>query len=283
MASSFFLNDDTAEREAKGRRDTFQRRANEQWEDVEGGIAIDDLIPDYSMEDPSGVLRELGNAPAMGGAQGEDYYVLEALRGLQGMSAQQGLSAADRAMMDAQQRQISQQARSARDAQMQQAQARGMGSSGLAFMSGQAANEAGADRSADMRAQMMMGAQQRALQAMQAYGSLGTNFYGQSFGQDATRRGAIDDFNRWRAETQLGAQGRNTDRRNQQADARVAGRQRQYDDSYQRYRDSQDYAVGYGDRERDERRYNQDREDRRTQQIMDTGTSIIRASGGGGG
>jgi len=250
---------------------------------AQGGYepTLDQLTPDYVYDDPYAIYREGPRRSEMGQARGEDYYVNEALRQLQQLSGQQGLSRADQAMIDAQQRQVSQQARSSREAQMQQAQARGMGSSGLAFMSAQQADEAGADRSADMRAQMMMGAQQRALQAMQAYGSLGSQYYGQSFGQDAARRNAIDDFNRWRTETVLGTQQRNTDQRNRAAEAESSAYQQRYNNRYGRYQDDEARRMGIFDRQRDERRYQQEREDGRTQALIDTGAGLVGGGLGG--
>ena len=102
------------------------------------------------------------------------------------------------------------------------------------------------------------------------------------FDPPAARRSAIDDFNAWRANSQRDAAGRNTDRRNQLADRTVGAYQQRYDDRYRRAQDEADRRYGYGRSLADERRYQQEREDARTQQVMDTGTSLVRTGMGGG-
>jgi hypothetical protein len=295
---SYFRNDyrgeDEMRREAGRHRDQYTSRELFGQSDygtvADGGYdpTIDQLTPRYEGEwiddmrtaDP----RIAGPQSAWGGRggyTGSFSDVRNALRMLQDTASQQGLSPADQAMIDAQQRQLGQQSRAARDAQMQQAQARGMGSSGLAFMSGQAANEASANRSSDMRAQMMMGAQQRALQAMQSYGSLGSQFFAESGAQRAQSMNAIDAFNQRNTDYWRGVRGRDTERRNRTADSRSDAYQQRYENRYGRYQDDEARRMGIYDREREERRYRQEREDRRTQAMIDTGAGLVRSGVGG--
>lgn len=90
-----------------------------------------------------------------------------------------GLTDADRGAMAATRRQDERGARGQRDALMQQAQARGMGGSGLDYATQMSADQAGQAQSSDAEAQMMQGAQQRALAAVQAQGQLGGQMRGQ--------------------------------------------------------------------------------------------------------
>ncbi len=287
MGSFFFDNpeneDDLSDREAATEKemDRLFNQADTDVTQVYGGYApmIDQLIPDYVYEDERAYLPERSQ---MAQASGDPAAVREALRMLQGVARGGGMSEADRAMGNAVQRQQDQIARSQREAILPPAQARGMGGSGLSLLSAQQAGEASSGRALDFRAQQLAAAQQRALQGMQAYGSLGAQHYGESFAQDAQRRGAIDSFNAWRADQQRGAAQRNTERRNQLADRTVGAYQQRYEDRYRRAQDAADRTYGYGRSLADERRYQQEREDRRTEKIMDTGTSLVGTGMGGG-
>lgn len=83
------------------------------------------------------------------------------------------LTDADRGAMESVRRRDQQGARAQRGALMQQAQARGMGGSGLDFISQQSANQGAEAQASDAEAQMLQGAQARALAAVQAQGQLG--------------------------------------------------------------------------------------------------------------
>lgn len=127
-----------------------------------------------------------------------------ALRSLQEVSSQ-GITAQERANMQQSRMGAAQYERQQRGAIMQQAAMRGMQGSGTALASQLAAQQSGANRVSQDAATQQALAQQRALQAMQAQGQLGGQMRGQSFQEDATRRSATDDFNRYNRDTRAGA------------------------------------------------------------------------------
>lgn len=203
------------------------RRNQAYWEGLgEWMPSADDLAVDYEQEGYVGGPE----SSELGGARADNRAIDAQMGALQQMQewGRGGATDADRAMSDMFQRRQGQMARSDREAAMQQAQARGMGGSGLSFLSQQQAGEAAAGRQADFQAQQMQAIQQRALQAMQSAGALGSQARGQSFGEDSTRRSAIDDFNRWNTDYARGREGRNTDRRNQTRESRSNARQTAY-------------------------------------------------------
>lgn len=279
-ARDFFLDDNDLRMEGEWRaRERATARDMERLRET--APTADDLTAQYTEEDPYLVDR-LGPDRAEGGfATGEDYSLNAALRMLQEQAGTQGFTGAERQMMDASSRQQAQMARSQRDALMQQAEARGMGGSGMSLVSSQLAGEQATQRQADFEAQMAMAAQQRALQAMQSLGQLGAQQYGESFQQDAYRRGAIDDFNRWQTEYRMGASERNAGRRDAQAEQRASGAQQAWENQYRAARDQQSDRAGYGNAISGEQRYQQDRDDARMQGAIDSATSL--ASGGGRG
>lgn len=83
-----------------------------------------------------------------------------------------GLTGADRGMMEATRRRDEQAEGASRGAIQQQSQARGMGGSGLDYAAQLSGAQQGQQRTSDAEAQMMQGAQQRALSAIQASGQL---------------------------------------------------------------------------------------------------------------
>lgn len=104
-----------------------------------------------------------------------------------------GLTEADRGMLETQRSRDAQASGSARGAIQQQAQARGLGGSGLDFAGQMAANQQGQQRSSDAESQMLEGAQQRALSAVQAAGGLGTQI--RNADTDATQTSFQDAAN----------------------------------------------------------------------------------------
>jgi len=280
-AIDFFLDDNDRKME-----DEWRSRENATERDMEqlrgSAPTADQLTPEYTMEDPYADSVRGPDRSELAFANGEDYYVTEALRGLQ-RQAQEGFTPAEQQMMEANQRQQAQMARSQRDALSQQAEARGMGGAGLSFLSQQQAGEAATGQQADYQAQMAMAAQQRALQGMQAYGSLGSQFYGQSFDQDATRRSAIDDFNRWQTEYRRDVGERNANRRDRTAEGRAGANQQSWENQYRAGRDQAADRGQYGNAVSNEQRYQQQRDDERMQGYMDSVTSIAGGAAGGGG
>lgn len=203
------------EREANLRRADDERRA--------GYLDADPtMTPSYTYED----LVDAG-ASAYGDAAADPDSIEAQRRALEMMRVQaetEGMTPAERSMMQAGIRATEQSARGARQADMQALEARGMGGSGLSMLSGQMASQGAADRAADVGAQTMMAAQQRALQAMESYGNQSANMRGQSFGEAQARASGLDSWNQALADRAQGVQGRNTERYNQGQDQGYANR-----------------------------------------------------------
>ncbi|UJR78931.1 hypothetical protein [Sandaracinus amylolyticus] len=172
--------------------------------------SADDLTVDYEQYDSN----ELGNARA---DQMSIDVQRDALRGLQDVYRSGGMTAADHARQQLARQQTGQATRAQRDAELAALEARGMGGSGAALAARLASQQAGVMGLSAADAQMQIEAQQRALQAMQAAGAAAGQMRGQSWQEDATRRSAIDEFNR-----------ANTDQRNRTRDSRAAARQQAY-------------------------------------------------------
>ncbi len=179
----------------------------------------DDLSVEYGLE---GTGDEYGDL--LGGQsrlEGMNQRAQErALRQLQGISDRGGYTAADLAQQRAGELARGQQMGSANAAVMQQMQARGMGGSGaqLAAMFG---NAQGANMGNAMAgAQIQSAAMQRALQAMQAQGSLASTMQS----QEMQRRQALDDYNSRQLDWRRGRESRNTayDNRSRESAAEAA-------------------------------------------------------------
>jgi len=107
----------------------------------------------------------------MGGQEGQDAQSA-ALQQLQAWGSG-GLTGTDRAGLESIRGRDAQASGAQQRALMQQAQARGVGGGGLDYATRQQASQAGQQQASDAEAQMLQGAQQRALQATQAQGQLG--------------------------------------------------------------------------------------------------------------
>lgn len=105
-----------------------------------------------------------------------------------------GLTQADRAALESTRQRDAQAAGSAQRSLMQQAQARGVGGGGLDFATRQQASQMGQQQSSDAESQMLQGAQQRALAAVQASGNLAGAVREQDVG--ATQQSWEDAANR---------------------------------------------------------------------------------------
>lgn len=123
----------------------------------------------------------------------------QALIGLQQVANQGGMTAIDKARMQDITDSLEQQNRSQNEATMQQARMRGTGGSDLTTVN-QLINEQGAaDRAARSGTDVAANAQARALQAMQAAGTLGGQIRGQEYGEAANKaqaQNALDIFNK---------------------------------------------------------------------------------------
>lgn len=194
----------------------------------------------------------------------------KALQGLQEMS-QQGFTPAERGMMDAAQRQAAQAEKAQRMAVLQQMAARGMTNSGAALSGALAAQQGGANRLADQQAQLQMGAQQRALGALQSSGSLSSNMRQQADNMSRFRASALDQFNQ-----------RNTDRYNQNQKDHSAAVQQNFANKMNRLG-----AIGniYGTQAgymRDQANQARKRQKGTIDGLVKTGTSIAKMAAGGG-
>jgi len=126
-----------------------------------------------------------------------------------------GLGPEDRAALN-QIRSRVQQDMQAKSAQIQQnMQARGIGGSG-ADLAAQLSNaQAGAQQASEQSDTIGAQASQRALQALQASGTLGSQIRGQEFDINKAREGAADEFRKFDVQNQLGVQSRNVGAKNQ--------------------------------------------------------------------
>lgn len=178
---------------------------------AENAQAADAALTEIEAFDPSGfefnVTDDLlfGDSPEVSQAQADPNSVLAQRRALAQLSewSDPAVTGAERAAYDAENMQsrlqADQMARGQRDALAQQYAARGIGGSMSELAQQMSANQAQAQRYAlgdtQNRANMLQGAQARALNALSSYGNQANNMNNQSFNQDLQRRSAAD---RWR-------------------------------------------------------------------------------------
>jgi len=142
--------------------------------------------------------------------QGRDAQ-LTALRQMQGIAEAGGYTPLERAQIAQAQRQAAQYEQQQRQAQLQQMEMRGLQGGGVELASRLAAQQGGANRSAQSATDIATAAQQRALQAMQAGGQIGAGVQ-----QNAQTRGAaLDAFNAANTARAQGVQQRNVGNRQQ--------------------------------------------------------------------
>lgn len=188
--------------------------------------SADDLWVEYEEEgDVAGPeASELAGARADEGAISIQR---DALRQLQDV-ADDGLTEADRSRMAIARESIGRDVRAGREADQQMLAQRGMSGSGQAVAALMGGQQGGASALSQADSQMQIEAQRRALQAMQAQGSLSGQMRGQSFDEEATRRGAADDFARYQTDYQRARNERNTGHRNRTRESRAQSRQQAY-------------------------------------------------------
>lgn len=107
-----------------------------------------------------------------------------------------GYTGAERAQFQLAQRDAALDERSQRLAIEQNAAARGIGGSGLEMMGVLGAQQGAANRLSDAQNMQTIAGQQRALQALQAYGSMAGDMRSQGFNEASTRANALDAWNR---------------------------------------------------------------------------------------
>lgn len=218
---------------ASGRRDaanaqTEADRARAEWEALDDyQYSADDLAVDYEEE---GYVK--GQPVANGNVQADAGSIeaqRDALRAMQEVYQQGGMTAADRARHLQAREMAGQQMRATREADTSQLQARGMGGSGQALVSMLGAQQQGASTLAGQDASMLQDAQRRALQAMQASGQAAGQMRGQSYDEGRGNADAIESYNRWNTDREQGWTGRNTDRRNASRESMSQARRDYYE------------------------------------------------------
>jgi len=142
----------------------------------------------------------------------------DALAAMQDVYQSDGMTNSARAGMAARQRSVAQAERAQREAVQREAASRGMLGSGLDYAGQQMAVQGGANALADMEAQAMADAENRALSAMQSAGGLGSTMRGQG--------DAIASFN---ASYLRDVAARNTAIRNMGEDRRVGAVQQGFE------------------------------------------------------
>lgn len=134
---------------------------------VQQGVLTPEQAQTYLVQQSD--MNNIETDPALFTAQ------MDALGGLQDISNNDGLTAADRAQLGQIQTQEDSAERGAREAILQNAQARGMGGSGIELLQQFQNQQDSATRKSQKDMDVAAMAQNRALQALQSAGSLGTN------------------------------------------------------------------------------------------------------------
>lgn len=150
---------------------------------------------------------------------------MQALQQLQRLGAEGGLTAMDKAQMNQIQNQINAQEKANRNAILQNYAARGMGGSGVELAQQLAGNQAATQTAADQGFNVAAQAQQRALQAIQGAGQLGTGIETQQFGEAAQRAAAQNAINAFNTQNQQATLGRNVANLNEAQRLNLANQQ----------------------------------------------------------
>lgn len=151
---------------------------------------------------------------------------LDALNSLQDISSSGGMTTADKANLGQIASDEASQQRGAREAILQNAQARGVGGSGLELLSQMQNQQDSATRQSQRDLDVAGMAQQRALQALQAAGSLGGEMQSNEFGRKAEIAGAQDYINQFNAQNKNQFSLANTGARNDAQEKNLAEKQR---------------------------------------------------------
>lgn len=173
---------------------------------VQQGVITPEQAQTYLVEQSD--MNNISTDPKLKQAQ------LDALSGLQDISSNKGLTAADRAQLQSIQTGEDTAARGAREAILQNAQARGMGGSGIELLQQFQNQQDSATRKSQRDLDVAAMAQNRALQALQQAGQLGGQIQAQDFNQQAQVAGANDAINKFNAQNQQNVELVNTKARN---------------------------------------------------------------------
>lgn len=185
---------------------------------VQQGVITPEQAQAYTV-DPS-AMNGISTDPALRQAQ------MDALSGLQDISASGGLTAADRANLSRIQTDEDTKARGSREAILQNAQARGAGGSGLEMLMQMQNAQDAATRASQRDLDVAGMAQERALQALMQRGQLGGQIQAQDFGQKAEIAGANDAISKFNAQNKQQVGLANTAAKNTAQAANLENKQR---------------------------------------------------------
>jgi len=149
----------------------------------------------------------------------------QALQQMQDVANQGGMTAIDKAQLQDIENQENEQRNAQDQAIMQNAKARGVGGSGLETVN-RLINQQNASNSANQAGtSVAANAEQRALQAMQQAGGLGTQLENQAYGEEANKAAAENAINQFNAQTANATNLFNTQTANQAQAANLANKQ----------------------------------------------------------
>lgn len=150
---------------------------------------------------------------------------MSALDTLSKMGAQ-GLTAEDRASLNAARRQVSGDAEARQKSIMQQMAQRGIGGSGVELANRLASNQQATDEAGQQSDRTMAMAQQRMLQAISQAGQLGGQMRSQDFGEQSAKAQAADTIAQFNAQQAAAVQARNAGASNTAQGKNLAEQQR---------------------------------------------------------
>jgi len=159
-------------------------------ENVEYTGDVDYSAPEFTSQQDSG-MAGVSTDPRLKEAQ------MSALASLQGISANGGMTAEDRANLARSQTQAAQADRGRREAILQNANARGMGGSGMELLAQLDSSQAATDRQAQEGLDINGMAQKRALESMMQGGQLAGDMRNQDFGEQSDKARAQDAINQF--------------------------------------------------------------------------------------
>lgn len=180
-------------------------------------------------------LNNIQTDPALHQAQ------MDALLGLQDISSNEGLTAADQAQLSRIKTQEDASSRGAREAILQNAQARGLGGSGIELLQQFQNQQDSASRNSQRDLDVAAMAQNRALQALQQAGQLGGQIQAQDFGQKASVAEANDAINKFNTQNSQNVALENTKAKNVAQAQNLAEKQRIADENAQMRNQQQQY------------------------------------------
>ena len=189
------------------------------------------------VQNPSS-FNQIVNDPAFKQAQ------MQALTGLQDVANQGGLTSIDKARMNDIANQEGVQARGAREAISQNAAERGVGGSGLEFLSQLKNQQSTASDQSNRDTSVAADAQQRALQALVDSGTMAGNIRGQDYSEASQKAAAEDAINRFNAANQQQTNLYNTGVQNQAQATNLAAKQNIADTNTSLANQQQQYNKG---------------------------------------